>query len=328
MFACPAEPAAEPDPDCNEHVPVLLDEVLEYWITDPDGIYVDGTIGGAGHAAAALAELGAGARLIGMDRDREVLARARRRLSAYGDRVDMIHANYAQLEHALDPLLRGRISGVLLDLGVSSFQIGDAERGMSFMHDGPLDMRMDRSGGTTAADLVNGADVEQLAEWFRRYGEEREAGAVARAIVRERTSGPITRTARLAEIVCRARRRHERRIHPATRVFQALRMVVNRELEHLEAGLEGALSVLAPGGRLAVISFHSLEDRCVKHTVGAHRVRWLSLQEGGVRREGLMPPVKWITKKPVMAGDEERHANPRARSAKLRVAEREPGEEE
>jgi 16S rRNA (cytosine1402-N4)-methyltransferase len=214
------------------------------------------------------------------------------------------------------------VDGVLMDLGISSWQLDDPSRGFGFQADGPLDMRMDPTAGTTAAAIVNGWPVEDLAALFRRYGEEPRARAAARGIAAAREQAPIETTARLAEVVSRALGGRRGRLHPATRVFQALRIEVNDELGALRAGLREAIDLLAPGGRLAVIAFHSLEDRLVKEAFRRHAGRMVALQQGGERWEGEEPRLKEICRKPVFAGEEEVQANPRARSARLRVAER------
>ena len=214
------------------------------------------------------------------------------------------------------------VDGVLLDLGFSSDQMDDAARGFSFQAEGPLDMRLDRSEPRTAADLVNGMEESELADVIFELGEERDARRIARAIVAERVRSPIRTTRRLADVVAAAKRGPRGKIHPATQTFQALRIAVNRELESLDRGLEGALALVKPGGRVGVISFHSLEDRRVKRFFAEHAGRWESLEQGGERWVGAEPQVKLVTRKPVTASEDEIRANPRARSAKLRVAER------
>ncbi|HZD09731.1 MAG TPA: 16S rRNA (cytosine(1402)-N(4))-methyltransferase RsmH [Candidatus Binatia bacterium] len=305
----------------DEHVPVLFDEVLAFLEPRSGGQYIDGTVGAGGHSAGILQESAPDGRLLAFDRDAEALAFARERLSAYGDRVSYVHDSYARME-LLAPLHGFQeVDGILLDLGLSSRQLDDPQRGFSFLREGPLDMRFDTSGGQTAADLVNHLDEASLADIFWRYGEERLSRKYARAIVAAR---PIRTTAELAELIEReapyAVRR--KRIHPATQVFQALRIAVNQELSELEAGLPAAIDLLQPGGRLAVISFHSLEDRFVKNSF-----RDLS-------KDCICPPrqpictcdahavVRVLTRKVVMPGEEEVERNPRSRSARLRVAEK------
>ena len=303
------------------HVPVMLVEALTALCLRADGRYVDGTAGGGGHSAAVAGQLGPEGRLLALDRDAEAVDRVRERLAKWGKQVHVEHANYSEIDtltqrHGLAP-----VDGVLLDLGMSSFQL-ETERGFSFSSDAALDMRMDRTQTTTAADLVQQLDEAALADLFWRYGEEPASRRIARALVAERARAPITTTGRLAAVVERAVGGRRGKIHPATRVFQALRIATNEELEHLSTGLEAALRILAPGGRLVVISFHSLEDRIVKRTLQAHAGRWDNLPAGGRRWVGAQPPVRLVTRRPLTPAPEECERNPRARSAKLRVAER------
>jgi 16S rRNA (cytosine1402-N4)-methyltransferase len=284
---------------------VLVDEVVALLAPSRGGLFVDCTVGLGGHAAALL-EAGAD-RLLGLDRDAEALALAAARLAPWGDRVELVHADYRRLAEVLAARGIDRVAGVLADLGVSSFQLEAQGRGFSFRRDEPLDMRMDRSAGPTAADLLAAIDERELADVISRYGEERHARRIARAIVRARASGPIRTTGELAAVVRRAAGGRRGRIDPATRTFQALRIHVNRELEGLDAAVRAMAGALAPGGRLAVIAFHSLEDRPVKHTLAA------------LAREGR---VRLLTRRPVRPGPAERARNPRARSARLRAAER------
>jgi 16S rRNA (cytosine1402-N4)-methyltransferase len=288
------------------HVPVLTAEALQYLQPDRGGVFVDCTVGLGGHASALLA---AGAtRLIGLDRDREALTLARAALSPWDERVTLIHADYRTLDPVLDGLGVSLVDGALADLGVSSMQFDEPGRGFSFQRDEPLDMRMDRTAGDAAADLVARSSEEDLADAIFRFGEERFSRRIARAIVYARREAPIDTTGRLAAIVRGAiPRRGSMRIDPATRTFQALRIWVNRELDGLDRFLETAARRLRHGARLVVISFHSLEDRIVKHTFRA-------LAQSEV--------VKVLTKKPIRPTDEEVRRNPRARSAKLRTAER------
>lgn len=298
-----------------QHLPVLLDEVRELLQPGRGGTFVDCTLGLGGHARMVL-EHGA-TRLIGIDRDPDALAMARAELESFGDRVAFVHADYRDLGAVLDAQGVNAVAGVLADLGVSSMQLDREGRGFSFRRDEPLDMRMDRTQGETAAELIDRAGETELADAIYRFGEERRSRQVARAIVMARQQAPIETTGRLAEIVRRAvaargrgPRRGSRggvpwqRIDPATRTFQALRIWVNRELDGLDSFIGAAASRLQPGGRLAVISFHSLEDRVVKHTL-----------------RGL-DEVTVLTKRPIVASDAEAAANPRARSAKLRGAEK------
>ncbi|MCF7818314.1 MAG: 16S rRNA (cytosine(1402)-N(4))-methyltransferase RsmH [Kiritimatiellales bacterium] len=301
----------------------MLAECLEGLITDPAGIYVDGTLGNAGHAAAILDRLGEGGTLVGFDRDADAIERVKEKLVAgAGKRVELVHDNYANMAAQLDRLGIGKVNGILLDLGVSSFQLDLAERGFSFMHDGPIDMRMDRTCGQTAAELVNTASEQELADIIFRYGEDRSARRVARAIVEARAKVRIETTAQLAGIVERAKGgRKGKKIHPATQTFQALRMAVNDELASIERVLETMLGRVVAGGRIVVLTFHSLEDRLVKQFFSRHVPREESLQQGGVRLIYEEPPVEWVWKKPLTADSGEQGVNPRSRSAKLRVVE-------
>jgi 16S rRNA (cytosine1402-N4)-methyltransferase len=289
------------------HVPVMTAAVLDHLRPEHGGLFVDCTVGLGGHARALL-EAGA-TRLIGLDRDLEALARARDTLAPWGDRVELVHADYRSIDDVLDRRQIDRIDGALADLGVSSMQFDAPGRGLSFQRDEPLDMRMDQSGGDTAASLVARSTEREIADAIFQFGEERLSRRIARAIVEARHEAPIATSGRLAAIVRRALpRRGYLRIDPATRTFQALRIWVNRELDGLDRFVEAAARRLRTGGRLVVIAFHSLEDRIVKHTLRA-------LQQ----RDGL---VQVLTKKPIVPRDEEVAANARARSAKLRAAER------
>ena len=289
-----------------EHVPVLLEEVRELLQPERGGVFVDCTVGLGGHARMVL-EHGA-TRLIGIDRDRDALALAAAALEPAGDRVTLVHADYREIGAVLDAQGVKEVSGVLADLGVSSMQLDHEGRGFSFRRDEPLDMRMDRTKGETAAELIDRVDERELADVIYQFGEERRSRRVARAIVTARQQGPIVTTGRLAEIVRRAvAARGWQRIDPATRTFQALRIWVNRELDGLDSFIGSAASRLQAGGRFAVISFHSLEDRVVKHTL-----RDLS--------RGDDATLRVLTKHPIVATDAEAAVNPRARSAKLRGA--------
>jgi 16S rRNA (cytosine1402-N4)-methyltransferase len=304
------------------HQPVLLKDVLDLMGIRPGGSYIDGTLGGGGHSEAILERAGEGGRLLGLDQDLDAVERVRARLKRFGDRCRMVHGNFADMTRwAAETGFQG-VDGVLLDLGVSSFQLDLAERGFSFMHDGPLDMRMDRSASLTAARVVNEWSEERLRQILFEYGEESMARRIAGSIVRERLSAPIVTTLQLAGIVEKAAGGRRGRIHPATKTFQGLRIAVNDELGAVNRGLDAALGLLKPGGRLAVIAFHSLEDRPVKQFMRAHAGRWMSLYTGGREWAGELPPVRILTKRPVVVSEEERESNPRARSAKLRVCER------
>ena len=291
----------------STHEPVLTAEALTYLAADRGGLFVDCTVGLGGHARALL-EAGA-SRIIGLDRDTEALSIAADSLAAFGDRVELVHADYRSIGDVLAARGIHTIDGALADLGVSSLQFDAEGRGFSFRRDEPLDMRMDRSTGRTAADLLREAGEVELANVIFEFGEERHSRRIARAIVDTRGRQPIASTGQLAEIVRRAvPSRGWQRIDPATRTFQALRIWVNRELDGLDTFLRGIVDRLRDGGRVVVISFHSLEDRIVKHTFRALE-----------RAEAL---VRVLTKRPVGPGDEEIGRNPRARSAKLRAAER------
>lgn len=284
---------------------MLVEEVLESLNVRPDGFYIDATVGGGGHAEAILERITNG-RLLGIDRDPLALAAARERLARFGEKVSLVHGNFAEIgalhaESGLPPA-----DGVLADLGLSSLQLADTDRGFSFSAEGPLDMRMDPSSATTAADLVNTSSERELADLIFNFGEERQSRRIARAIMRAR---PIRTSTELAQVVTRAipSRPGPHHIHPATRTFMALRLAVNGELDNLERFLAQALAMLAAGGRIVLISFHSLEDRRVKQAF----IAW--------RREGR---ARVLTRKVVRPGEEEMRRNPRARSAKLRAAEK------
>ena len=298
------------------HIPVLFAETMAALAVRPGGRYVDGTLGRAGHARGIVER---GGEVLGIDRDdqalREVEAMKVEGLKAvYGE-----HGSLAEIAAACG---WDEVDGVLLDLGVSSPQLDDAGRGFSFLRDGPLDMRMDRSGGRTAADLVNFESAERLEEIFRTWGEEPRARQIAKAILRARDERGVRfeRTLQLADFIGGLLGRRGRH-HPATRVFQALRMEVNDEMGGLKRALEGGMKILKPGGRFAVITFESLTDRVVKRCFAAHVGREVSLQSGGSRWEGELPRARAVTGRPVVAGAEEVDLNPRSRSAKLRVVE-------
>jgi 16S rRNA (cytosine1402-N4)-methyltransferase len=303
------------------HVPVLVNEVLELLDVKDGGVYVDGTAGSGGHSKAML-KAAEGSFVLAIDRDTEAVERTSRRLDEFGDRVKVVQGNFSEIGAKVRANGLDRVDGILLDLGVSSEQLDVGGRGFSIRNDGPLDMRMNMEEDMSAESIVNTADAMELADIFRKYGEERRSMPVARAIVRARKNGPIRTTGELAEIVARVFGGRRSKIHPATRVFQALRIHVNKELEMLERGLVEGLGLLSPGGRFAVISYHSLEDRIVKHFFKKHAGRWESLQEGGRAWIGADPAVKLVTRKPVIPSSEEIERNSRARSAKLRVAER------
>ena len=293
----------------TDHIPVLLAEVMAILQPRPGACYLDATVGLGGHAEAILQASEPSGTLVGIDRDAEVLALAGQRLSRFGQRVVLLQGRYEELAGLVGS--DRAFEGILFDLGASSLQLGTAARGFSFTREGPLDMRMDRSAGDTAADLVGRLPERELAGLIFRYGEERFSRRIARAIVEARHRAPIRTTAALAEVVARAipRVAWPRHIHPATRTFQALRIAVNDELTGLGRALETAVSLLRPSGRVAAIGFHSLEDRIVKQT-------WRRLEADG--------RVRILTKRPVTPTETEAAANPRARSAKLRAVERVP----
>jgi 16S rRNA (cytosine1402-N4)-methyltransferase len=304
------------------HRPVMLKEVIEGLCIRRDGWYVDATLGGGGHASAILSELGPGGRLLGIDRDPSALER----LKGFGEgchaAVTLVCGNFGDLDTLARKAGLSRAHGILFDLGVSSFQLDQPERGFSFRADGPLDMRMDPAQPLTAETIVNEWSVERLADVLFRFGEETAARRISRAIGEERDRERIQTTGRLADLVERVKGGRRGRLHPATKTFMALRMAVNGELESIERGLAAAADLLAVGGRLAVLSFHSLEDRVVKQFVRRHIPRTAGRPEGGAVRLGEEPPLQWVGRKPRTPSEEERRDNPRARSAKLRVAEK------
>lgn len=301
------------------HETVLLAETVEFLAAQPGRIIVDGTLGGGGHAEALLA---AGARVIGLDQDPEAIAFARQRLGD-GPAFTAVQSSFAKAGEVLDALGIETVDGAMLDLGVSSRQLDAPERGFSFMHDGPLDMRMNPAAPITAADLVNTMSGNQLERIFRNLGEEPAARKVAARLVRDRMVQPFTTTRQLAEAIEAVIPRRGR-THPATRIFQGLRIAVNRELEALEEGLAVLASRLAPGGRFAVLTFHSLEDRIVKNYFRDHAAEFIDRPEWPEPRPNPLHTFKLVTRKPVVASDAEQRANPRSRSAKLRVVERIP----
>ncbi|MBE7472212.1 MAG: 16S rRNA (cytosine(1402)-N(4))-methyltransferase [Anaerolineae bacterium] len=303
------------------HQSVLLAEVIAALQPYSGGVYIDGTVGAGGHTAALLAASAPDGQVFGFDRDQSALELARRQLAQFGQRVHLFHANFDRLAEIAQAQGLPKAEGILLDLGVSSMQFDQPERGFSFQAEGPLDMRMDASAGPTAADLVNSLPEEELANLIYQYGEERHSRRIARAIVRAR---PIHSTAELAQLVVRASgasRSERTKIHPATRTFQALRIAVNDELGALERTLPQALECLKPGGRLAVISFHSLEDRIVKNYFKQESQDCICPPEQPVCTCRHKATIDIITKKPITASLVEIDANPRARSAKLRVVE-------
>jgi 16S rRNA (cytosine1402-N4)-methyltransferase len=303
-----------------KHKPVMMAEVLEALQPQPGGKYADGTLGGAGHATAVLAASAPTGQLWACDRDGVALEAAAQRLAEFAGRFELRRGNYAELSEWIPA---GSCDGVLLDLGVSSPQLDVAERGFSFQNDGPLDMRMDTRQPVTAATLLNTESAEEIARIFWEYGDERESRRFARAIVHDRETRPFTTTRQLAELIERLSPRGGRKAHPATRVFQALRIAVNDEIGSLERGLDGALKILKPGGRLAVITFHSLEDRVVK-LFGRARARDYTFAGIDVPelRAPRAPEIRLVSRKVIMPSDAELAENPRSRSAQLRVMEK------
>jgi 16S rRNA (cytosine1402-N4)-methyltransferase len=303
------------------HLPVMPEEVIRFLEPKSGGIYIDGTVGGAGHASLILEASSPDGTLIGFDRDKEALKAAAERLLPFGDRARLEHGNFAE---ALAEFDIEQIDGILLDLGVSSHQLDRAERGFSFQKDAPLDMRMDRSSGPTAAELLNTLSERELTRIIRDYGEERWAKRITAFIVRVREESPVETTMQLVDIIKGAvpRGAWEERLHPATRTFQALRIAVNDELTTLEKGLDLGIRMLSRGGRVVVISFHSLEDRIVKNCFRRFAHGCTCPRDFPYCVCGNEPLLRILTGKPVMAGKTEVEANPRARSARLRSAER------
>jgi len=300
------------------HIPVLLKEVLHYLIPKKGGgVYIDCTLGGGGHSKAILERIYPDGLLIGLDQDIEAIKAARKELSNFLDKAILVRDNFKNLEEILSNLKVNAVSGILFDLGVSSHQLRERGRGFSFREDGHLDMRMDLTQKFNASSLINNYTEEELIRIFEEYGEERFSKRIARLIVLERQKNPITTTKQLADLVIRAlpkaKRRGRWRIHPATRVFQAIRIEVNQELDVLEKGLNQAIKVLKDKGRICVISYHSLEDRIVKNVFKKAEREKVAKENYG---------LKIITKKPIRASQEEIKRNPKARSAKLRVAEK------
>lgn len=306
-----------------EHIPVLLNETIEGLQINPDGIYVDGTVGGGGHSAEICKRLGSG-RLIAVDQDTEALEAAREHLAPWAGKVSFHHANFERLPQVLDEEGVERVDGILLDIGVSSHQLDEGERGFSYHADAPLDMRMNQDNPTTAADIVNGYSAEELTRIFYEYGEERWAKRIAEFIVTERAKEPIETTGRLTEVikmaVPKAVRMQDK--HPSRRVFQALRIEVNRELDVLKNVLNAGVERLKPGGRFCIITFHSLEDRIVKNAFRDMARGCICPPEFPVCVCGHKAVIRLVNRKPIEASKQELARNPRARSAKLRIAEK------
>jgi len=307
-----------------KHVSVMAEEVMQYLQPHSGGVYLDGTLGGAGHARLILEASSPDGVLIGMDRDTEALAAAQRELASFGERVVLRQGNFSDMCTQLDQLEIAAVDGILLDLGVSSHQIDSPERGFSFREDGPLDMRMNPKEGVSAATVVAETEAGELKRIFRDYGEERWAGKIARAIVTDREKTPFVTTLQLADLISRVvpAGRGPQRIHPATRVFQALRIHVNGELDSLRTALDTVWLRLKTGGRLVVISFHSLEDRMVKQAFRALATGCVCPPRLAVCACGEQPSVRVLTRKAVPATESETENNPRARSAVLRAMEK------
>ena len=305
------------------HVSVLLEECIQGLNIKPEGIYVDGTLGGAGHSSRIAAKLTTGT-LIGIDRDEVALAAAGERLAQFGDRVKLVHSNFCELDSVLEELEIPGVDGILLDLGVSSPQLDDGSRGFSYMVDAPLDMRMDATDALNAYTVVNTWPYEELRRILFEYGEERYAPQIASSICKRREQAPIETTLELVEVIRSAMPAAALREkqHPAKRSFQAIRIAVNDELNSVARVMEAAIPRLNPGGRLAVITFHSLEDRIVKNAMAAAAKGCTCPPSFPVCVCGKKPKVKLITRKPIVSGEEELERNPRARSAKLRICEK------
>jgi 16S rRNA (cytosine1402-N4)-methyltransferase len=308
----------------SQHIPVMLGPVIELLKCRPGGIYVDGTVGGGGYARSMLEESAAEGVVVGMDWDGEAIERVRERLGSYGTRLILEKADFADIRRVLLKHGIREVDGIVVDLGVSSYQLEEAQRGFSFAKEGPLDMRMNRNSAQTAADLVNSLPERELADLIYKYGEERLSRRIARAISEARRKGRIESTRELAELIRKVvpRTRDSFRIHPATRTFQALRIAVNREIDSLESFLPEALEVLKPGGRLCAVAFHSLEDRIIKEAFRnwARSCRCLR-GRAACECEGR-PLVRLLTKKVLRPSPDEIERNPRSRSAKLRAAEK------
>lgn len=305
------------------HKSVLLHESVDALQIKPDGVYVDGTLGGGGHSEQIAMRL-RGGKLICIDQDERAIERASRRLETYMDRITIVHGNFRELGMILDRLQVQRVDGMLFDLGVSSPQLDETERGFSYMHDAPLDMRMDETQSFTAREVINGWPEERLRRILFEYGEERYASRIASAIVRRREERPIETTTELSDLIRSAMPAAALREkqHPAKRSFQAIRIAVNDELNALSDMLGVAAERLATGGRLAVISFHSLEDRIVKNAIASREKGCTCPRDFPVCTCGFVQTLRSVTRKPIIASGEELEENPRARSAKLRVAER------
>ncbi|MBR3515101.1 MAG: 16S rRNA (cytosine(1402)-N(4))-methyltransferase RsmH [Lachnospiraceae bacterium] len=305
------------------HIPIMLKEVLDGLQIKADGTYMDGTLGGAGHSSEIASRLGANGKLYGFDQDEEALAAAGKRLEVFGDRVERIHANYENAVSILKEKGVTGLDGILLDIGVSSYQLDNAERGFSYMHDAPLDMRMDRSQSLSAAEIVNGWSEDEIAKILKEYGEEKFARNIAKHIVRERQKAPIETTFALNEIIKNAIPAKMRADgHPSKRSFQAIRIACNRELDVLERSLDDMIDFLNPGGRIAVITFHSLEDRIVKNAFRNAEHPCTCPPNFPVCVCGKQSKGRCVNHKPIVPGEEELEQNSRSKPAKLRIFEK------
>ena len=305
------------------HVSVLADECIDGLNINPDGVYVDGTLGGAGHSSLICEKLSADGRLIGIDRDKYAIGRATERLEQYKDKVTLVNSNYSNVKNVLDELGIEEIDGMLLDLGVSSFQLDDADRGFSYRFSSPLDMRMSGGEGMSAKDVVNRYSEKELARILYEYGEERYSRQIAANICKKRAEKEIETTDELVEIIRSSMPAKALRDgHPAKRSFQAIRIEVNNELGVIEQTINDAISALKPGGRLVIITFHSLEDRIVKNAYAKAAQGCTCPREFPICVCGNKPKVKILTKKPILPSDEELEVNPRSASAKLRICEK------
>jgi 16S rRNA (cytosine1402-N4)-methyltransferase len=304
------------------HIPVMLHEAVDLLDCRPGGVYVDGTLGGGGHAYEILKRTSPDGILIGIDCDSDALESSRKKLESFGRRSILVNSNFVEMKSILEDVDIAKVDGILLDLGVSSHQLEEVTRGFSFSKKAPLDMRMDRSRKRTAADIVNVTSEGELKDIIKKYGEEREAGRIARAIARQRKVSPLE-TTELAELIASVKRVRSRpKIHPATKTFQALRIAVNEELQNLRKSLDDAVELLRKEGRLSVISFHSLEDRVVKDFFRLGEKDCICPPDFPVCRCNKVRTLKVLTRKPVTPCESELNANPRARSAKLRAAMR------
>ncbi|MBP3887164.1 MAG: 16S rRNA (cytosine(1402)-N(4))-methyltransferase RsmH [Cellulosilyticum sp.] len=307
-----------------EHVSVLLNECIQGLDIKPNGTYVDGTLGGAGHASVVCSHLSEEGRFIGIDQDNNALAVSKERLSGVKPEVTLVKSNFVEVKSVLDQLGVDKVDGMLIDLGVSSHQLDEPSRGFSYMHDAPLDMRMNQDASYNAYEVVNTMSEEDLYQIIKEYGEERWAKRIASFIVTERGNKPIETTYELVDVIKKAIPQSARKDgpHPAKRTFQAIRIAVNRELEIIEPTIQDIVARLNPGGRLCIITFHSLEDRIVKHAFKSLEDPCTCARNLPICVCGKVPQVKVITRKPILPSDEEVEANPRSRSAKLRIIEK------